>query len=80
MFITKQAKTLITIEETKVALACDFLKELDSSFDFPKPDVHIREILLELGFLDKDMSISRDYMCIAKMCEIAKKWGFLHIV
>ena len=58
-----------------VALACDFLKELDSSFDFPKPDVHIREILLELGFLDKDMSISRDYMCIAKMCEISKEMG-----
>lgn len=58
-----------------VALACDFLKELDSSFDFPKPDVHIREILLELGFLDKDMSISKDYMCISKICEISKEMG-----
>lgn len=58
-----------------VALACDFLKELDSSFDFPKPDVHIREILLELGFLDKDVSGSKDYMCISKICEISKAMG-----
>lgn len=38
-----------------IALACDFVKELGiDEIDFPKPDVHIKEILCELGFLKRD--------------------------
>ena len=44
-----------------IALACDFVKELTANFDFAKPDVHIKEIVFALGFLDKTSSGTRAY-------------------
>lgn len=32
-----------------VALACDFLKEFDKSFDLPKPDTHLKNTLNAIG-------------------------------
>lgn len=36
------------------ALCCDFLKELDSTFDLPKPDVHIMKTLAKYNGYDYD--------------------------
>ena len=55
-----------------IALACDFVKELNANFDFAKPDVHIKEIVFALGFLDKISSGTRaDYHTMVSMKEIA---------
>lgn len=43
-----------------IALACDFVKELDSRLDFAKPDIHIKEIILALGLIDDSSSKSRE--------------------
>lgn len=55
-----------------IALACDFVKELNTNFDFAKPDIHIREIVFSLGFLDKISSGTRaDYHTMVCMKDIA---------
>lgn len=41
-------------------MACDFVKGLTANFDFAKPDVHIKEIVFALGFLDKASSGTRE--------------------
>lgn len=54
------------------ALCCDFLKELDSTFDLPKPDVHIMETLAKYNGYNLDYYKNRpvkcvnDFLCIVK--------------
>ena len=60
----------------KIALACDFLKELDTRFDLPKPDIHIKDALC--AYYGKEGNYyrteKREYECIMEMqnlvCEI----------
>lgn len=33
------------IKGFSIALCCDFLKEFDATFDLPKPDIHIRDVM-----------------------------------
>lgn len=54
-----------------IALACDFIKELDEDFnDFPKPDTHILEFLFDLGLIDKKSGDEAKYKAIKKMKEL----------
>lgn len=45
-----------------VALACDFLKEFDNSFDLPKPDTHLMNTLNAFG-----INCKKEYECINEM-------------
>ena len=64
------------LEGFGIPLACDFLKELDGSFDFPKPDVHIKEILKELDFIPNSYSGDKlNYISIKVTKEIANNMG-----
>lgn len=46
----------------EIALACNFVKELNDNLYFAKPDVHIKKIVFALGFLDQASSGTRaDY-------------------
>lgn len=64
------------LEGFGVALACDFIKELDERFDFPKPDVHIKGILKELDLLSETATGDKEnYLCISLTREIASKMG-----
>lgn len=50
-----------------IALCCDFLKELSPTFNLPKPDVHIMEILAIYNKHDRDYykkNNSRAFECI----------------
>ena len=51
------------------ALACDFLKELGFK-KFAKPDVHLKEVLKALGFIDAN---TNDYKCMKEIRRIAKE-------
>ena len=56
-----------------IALTCDFLKELDSFFsDLPKPDVHIKDILIALfGYEDNHYNTEKkEYQCIKDLQKI----------
>ncbi len=56
-----------------IALACDFMKELEEEFnDFPKPDTHIMKLLFALGLIDKDAGPEAAYKSIRKMKDLAK--------
>ena len=46
-----------------IALACDLIKEL-GIIDLPKPDVHIREVLFELGLIRTRAGTKADYLSI----------------
>ena len=45
-----------------VALACDFLKEFDKSFDLPKPDTHLMNTL----------NCKKEYECINEMINLTE--------
>lgn len=62
------------LEEFGIALACDFVKELDESFGFVKPDVHIKMIAKELGLVEGNINSDKfAYKVIVKFKEIAKE-------
>ncbi len=52
------------------ALACDFLKELGYA-NFGKPDVHIKDIFIELGL----SKVNSDYFILKDIVRIAKNTG-----
>jgi len=61
-----------------VALCCDFLKELDSNFDLPKPDVHIMEVIAKykgypLDYYKKNSNKDRAYECIDDIIDIVNQ-------
>lgn len=59
------------LPEFGIALACDFIKELDEDFnDFPKPDTHILEFLFDLGLINKKSGDEAKYKAIKKMKEL----------
>ena len=64
----KDAKKLIDYFRKQIpvgfraALACDFLKEFDKSFDLPKPDTHLKNTL----------NCKKEYECINKMINLTE--------
>lgn len=59
------------LPEFGIALACDFIKELDEDFnDFPKPDIHILEFLFDIGLINKKSGDEAKYKAIKKMKEL----------
>lgn len=63
-FLNKSIKR--RIKGFSIALCCDFLKEFDSTFDLPKPDIHIRDVL-SAYYLDERYKLANDkyaYKCI----------------
>lgn len=51
----------------RVALACDFLKEFDKSFDLPKPDTHLMNTLNAFG-----INCKKEYECINEMINLTE--------
>lgn len=59
-----------------VALCCDFLKELDSRFDLPKPDVHLMDVMAEIkGRIPKyyEASEEKAYECIEDFLSLVEQ-------
>lgn len=58
------------------ALSCDFLKEM-GYVNFGKPDTHIKDIFIELGFLTNTAknSLKADYLSLKLIERIAKNNG-----
>lgn len=73
-------KSLISYFKSKiktgfsVALSCDFLKEFDSSFDLPKPDVHIKDVISALYGREENYynTTAKEYELIQEMQELTK--------
>ena len=62
------------LEGFGIALACDFLKEFDGAFDFPKPDVHITALVKELSIVSETATGAQlDYLSISALQELAQK-------
>lgn len=57
-----------------VALTCDFLKEFDRTFDLPKPDIHIKDVLCCYKGFEEDYysGQKKEYECIRDMIELTK--------
>jgi hypothetical protein len=53
------------------ALACDFLKEI-GYVNFPKPDVHLRDIFTALGLCKDDVDDYQLFKAIVRVAEAAK--------
>lgn len=59
-----------------VALCCDFLKELDTRFDLPKPDVHLMDVISKYKGYDKSYykkSSERAFECIDDIIQIVNE-------
>lgn len=68
---TKAALPMLLSEEIKgygFALACDFLKELGYR-DYPKPDVHLKEIFYQLG-LSESREPYKVYKSVIEMADV----------
>ncbi len=59
------------IKGFRLALACDFLKEL-GYFKFAKPDVHLRNIFVSLSLCSKD---ANDFELLESIIRVAKNSG-----
>ncbi len=59
-----------------VALCCDFLKELSSDFDLPKPDVHIMDVMAKFKGYELDYYKGTDtkaYKCISDFKKVVEE-------
>lgn len=71
--LTRMALPLMISEKISgvgFALACDFLKEL-GYVNYPKPDVHILNVLSETGMANNDQIGA--FECIAKISDVCQK-------
>ncbi|MBE6133939.1 MAG: hypothetical protein E7178_04665 [Erysipelotrichaceae bacterium] len=56
-----------------VALTCDFLKELDCSFDFlAKPDIHIKDVMARVLCKPDDYYYDKDFECLNEFQDLVK--------